>query len=135
MAQTNVVRGVATRKGRNAITQYRTRNGEHRQLVDSYEVSYHNTKVVAFTRSYENSTESPITTILLDTGGYKTVTTKRRMNQAANEFGLPYHVFQQNHSWYLLVGGETFDMPKAVKLVVREETGELLDAETIREVI
>jgi hypothetical protein len=45
--------------------------------------------------------------ILLDTGGYKTVTTKRKMNQAANQFGMPYDVFQKDWNWYVTWQGKT----------------------------
>lgn len=43
----------------------------------------------------------PDGTIVLDTGGWKTVTTKARMNQAFNEFGLPYGVSQKDGEWSL----------------------------------
>lgn len=39
--------------------------------------------------------------ITLNSGGYRTVTTKRKMCQAANEFGLDYSVFQKNHEWFV----------------------------------
>ena len=40
-------------------------------------------------------------TITLNTGGYKTVTTKRKMNQAADQFCLGYSVQQRDHKWYV----------------------------------
>lgn len=43
--------------------------------------------------------------IILNTGGYETVTTKRRMNQAANQFRLGFQVYQQNHVWYVDYAG------------------------------
>jgi hypothetical protein len=45
-------------------------------------VTYHNTDVVRFNDSI----------IELDTGGYYTATTARRMNEASDCFGLGYHV-------------------------------------------
>jgi len=54
-------------------------------------VTYHNTNVVCFTEK----------TIKLNTGGYATQTTKRRMNQAANQFGLNYEVIQRKGDWIL----------------------------------
>lgn len=39
--------------------------------------------------------------IVLNSGGWHTVTTKARMNQAANQYGLGYHVFQKDHKWYV----------------------------------
>lgn len=45
--------------------------------------------------------------ITLDSGGWETVTTKRKMNQAANQFALGYGVFQKDHKWFVtLPGGE-----------------------------
>lgn len=40
-------------------------------------------------------------TITLDTGGYQTVTTKRKMNQAAAQFRLGYSVWQRDYQWYV----------------------------------
>ena len=39
--------------------------------------------------------------VVLDTCGYHTNTTKTRINQAANQFGIPIHVFQKNFEWYV----------------------------------
>jgi RNase P/RNase MRP subunit p29 len=39
--------------------------------------------------------------ITLNTGGYETVTTKNRMNQAASEYGLGYYVYKARHQWYV----------------------------------
>ena len=54
-------------------------------------VGYHNTNVVMFDHE----------TVTLNTGGWSTVTTKLRMNQAANQFGLGYQVYQKNWSWFV----------------------------------
>jgi hypothetical protein len=59
----------------------------------SIAVRLHNTNVVTI----ENGT------ITLDSGGWKTVTTKARMNQVANELNLPYRVFQEDHSWFVRI--------------------------------
>lgn len=40
-------------------------------------------------------------TITLDAGGWHTVTTKRKMNQAANQFGLGYAVYQRKGDWFV----------------------------------
>ena len=45
--------------------------------------------------------------IVLDTGGWKTATTKTRMNQASNEFGLGYAVFQKRGEWFVNYKGAT----------------------------
>ena len=54
-------------------------------------VRYHNTDVVKF-----NSDE-----IVLNTGGWKTNTTKARMNQTSNVYGLGYRVYQIKGTWYV----------------------------------
>ena len=38
-------------------------------------------------------------TVTLNSGGYRTVTTKRKMVQAANQFGLGYTVSQRKGEW------------------------------------
>jgi hypothetical protein len=40
-------------------------------------------------------------TITLRTGGWRTVTTKRKMNQASRQFGLGYGVHQRKGEWYV----------------------------------
>jgi hypothetical protein len=41
--------------------------------------------------------------VILDTGGWRTVTTKLRMNQAANQFGLGFRVQQKDGEWIVWV--------------------------------
>lgn len=60
-------------------------------------VIYHATEVVKTTKDM----------IILNTGGWKTATTKARMNQASNQFGLGYQVYQKNHQWYINYDGQT----------------------------
>jgi len=69
-------------------------------------VTFHSTPVVTWVRDKD--------LVILDTGGWKTVTTKARMNQAANEFGLPYHVGQKDGAWFVTVtyaDGSMEDLP------------------------
>ena len=54
-------------------------------------VVYHSTPVVSFDNE----------TITLRTDGWTTGTTKTRMNQAANQFGLGFYVFQKDYTWYV----------------------------------
>lgn len=54
-------------------------------------VTYHSTRVVA----WENDI------ITLNTGGWRSVTTKRKMNQASNQFALGYSVYQKNGDWFV----------------------------------
>jgi hypothetical protein len=47
-------------------------------------------------------------TITLDSGGWETVTTKRKMNQAARQFALGFSVYQKRGKWYAVTPkGET----------------------------
>jgi hypothetical protein len=47
-------------------------------------------------------------TITLKTGGWKTRTTKHRMNQFANNFvNCRYSVYQKDHQWFVVTKTET----------------------------
>ena len=63
------------------------------------QVIYRNTAIVSVDNSSGN--------ITLNSGGYKSVTTKRKMNQASRQFNLGYSVFQKNFIWYVTYDGET----------------------------
>lgn len=39
--------------------------------------------------------------IRLDSGGYRTATTKRAMNQASNQFKLGFRVWQRDGDWFV----------------------------------
>ena len=39
--------------------------------------------------------------VQFDTGGYFTATTKTRMNQAMNQWGIPLHVSQESGEWFV----------------------------------
>lgn len=52
-------------------------------------VRLHNTDIVKLGNRY----------IELNSGGYKTVTTKRRMNEVLQADDQPYHVYQENYCW------------------------------------
>ena len=54
-------------------------------------VVYHNTEVVKVTKK----------SIILNTGGWFTSTTKTRMNQASNQFSLGYYVYQKDFNWFV----------------------------------
>ena len=60
-------------------------------------VRYHQTDIVESTQDF----------IVLRTGGWKSNTTKLRMNQAANQFNLGYRVYQRNFEWYVDYAGQT----------------------------
>ena len=65
-------------------------------------VKYHNTRVVAFSED----------AIMLDTGGWFTPTTKTRMNQTSNAFGLGFQVYQKNYEWFADYKGKTYEFTK-----------------------
>ena len=60
-------------------------SGEHMAVI------LHGTAVVSWDKN----------TISLNSGGWRTVTTKARMNQASNEYGLGYTVWQDRGEWYV----------------------------------
>ena len=60
-------------------------------------VRYHSTDVVSFDSSK----------VILRTDGWKTATTKARMNQTANEYNLPFSVFQDKGQWFVRVMNKT----------------------------
>lgn len=63
--------------------------------LDNIRVTYHSTDIVTVTKVKGKLR------ITLDTGGWFTPTTKTRMNQASNQFGLGYRVYQDKGSWYV----------------------------------
>ena len=82
MAQTQQVRGVATTV---------------RTVFAMTHVQYHDTIVVSFDQEH----------IRLDSGGWLTNTTKTRMNQASNQFGLGYTVYQKDYQWFVEFDNKT----------------------------
>ena len=69
--------------GKTATTIYH--NGTHTC------VKYHQTDVVKF-----NEHE-----IILNSNGWTTATTKARMNQTSNQFGLGFQVYQKDFNWFV----------------------------------
>ena len=63
-------------------------------------VTYHQTEVVKFDEI----------SIILNTGGWETNTTKKRMNQTSDLFNLGFSVFQKNWEWFLKYDGKTYLM-------------------------
>jgi len=76
-------------------------------------VLYHSTNVVKYNNDY----------IILNTGGYYSNTTKLRMNQASNQFGLGYKVYQKNYEWYVDYGGHTFHFDKNRIVLMTDDDG------------
>jgi len=59
-------------------------------------IYYHETPVVSFNADK----------IVLDSGGWRTVTTKRRMNEVSREFGLDFDVSQRDFRWFVTHKGK-----------------------------
>ncbi len=66
---------------------------------DMMRVRFHYTDVVSWNDS----------TIILNTGGWQTATTKSRMNQASRQFDLGYSVYAKNFGWFVRWGEQ--DIP------------------------
>jgi hypothetical protein len=56
-----------------------------------YKVVYHSTCIVKWNEDQ----------IILDNGGWQTATTKKKMNQAANQFNLGFQVYQEDFDWFV----------------------------------
>lgn len=69
-------------------------------------VRYHFTDVVKFSSMV----------IVLDTGGWYTPTTKTRMNQTSNYYGLGYYVYQKKGIWYVDFKDTTYVFKDGMKL-------------------
>jgi hypothetical protein len=59
-------------------------------------VTYHNTIVVKVSDDE----------IVLNSGGWQTSTTKRRMNQASLQYNLGFSVYQSDFCWYVSYNGD-----------------------------
>lgn len=76
-------------------------------------VRYHETDVVTFDAE----------TITLKTGGWRTATTKNRMNQTANQYDLRFIVYQEKFEWFVRTafhtipfGGDTLVLKRRMML-------------------
>jgi len=83
--QQTVGRTATTIKTENGITQ----------------VTYHSTVVVEF--NHEK--------ITLNSGGWRTATTKTRMNQTSNQFDLGFGVFQKDFDWRVYINRLDVSLP------------------------
>ena len=70
-------------------------------------VIYHSTKVVSFNSD----------TIVLNSGGYETKTTKDRMNQTAIEYYLDYMVYQKNYKWFVVYDKKCYPFQDNMQLI------------------
>lgn len=87
-----------------------TQIGRHATTVstsDGYtRVTYHSTDVVKFNERL----------IILNSNGWRTHTTKTRMNQASNQFGLGFTVYQKDFDWFVAYKGETYSYNDGITL-------------------
>lgn len=70
--------------------------------------------VVCYVRT--NIVKADADTVTLDSGGWQTVTTKRKMNQAANQFGLGYGVFQRKGEWFVTTRDGEFPFQDGMRI-------------------
>lgn len=88
----------------NKLSMYKTAIVES---ANGLSVVYHKTPIVSKNANGD---------ITLNSGGYESVTTKKKMNQAANQFGLGFGVFQKNYVWYVTYKGQTLEFYDGIKL-------------------
>lgn len=78
----------------NRLSNYATtisHDGNYNQVI------YHSTVIV----KWDNDA------IILNSGGWETVTTKRKMNQTAIQFKLGFQVYQEDYTWYVTYKNKT----------------------------
>lgn len=66
-------------------------------------------------------------TITLNHGGWKTVTTKRKMVQAANQFNLGYGIRQKDYEWFVITDKGEFKI-EGRKVIIDRATGNVTQA-------
>ena len=67
-------------------------------------VTLHSTDIVKF-----KHTGGFIEEIQLDTGGYNTTTTRRRMNEVSQAYGLGFPVYQKKYQLYVAYKGNDYE--------------------------
>jgi hypothetical protein len=72
-------------------------------------VTYHKTPVV---------TVDPDGTVTLNSGGWRSATTKTRINQAARQFNLRFSVHQRDFQWFVSVDPVAFGSPMIFDLSI-----------------
>lgn len=129
MAQQHEVRGVATSIRPTALFQCDVEGMDGLQLPDATVVRYHSTDVVAFTRLRNGRVA-----VVLNTGGYSTATTKLRMNQTSNQYGLGFGVYQKDWEWYLVDStGESRPFPGSAAYIELED-GKIVHSEGVKRI-
>jgi hypothetical protein len=70
------------------LSSYKTTIGS---TADGIAVRYCSTDIVVFNDR----------TVTLNSGGWRTATTKRKMQQASNQFRLGFGIWQEDYCWYV----------------------------------
>ena len=78
-------------------------------------VTFHNTAVVQVVNNRY---------VVLNSGGWLTPTTKRRMNQASEVYRLNFLVYQKNYTWYVKTPSTTAEF--ADHIVIDKVSGDIL---------
>lgn len=102
MAQNREFRGVA--------------RAVHTDAAGACHYLYHRTAVVAV---------HPNGAITLNSGGWRSTTTKLAMNQASNEAGLGFHVFARNRDWFVAYRGH--EIPFVDGMLLNEDRAKASD--------
>ena len=83
------------------------RIGKHATTVVDHDnivtVKYHKTTVFTWNRERN--------LVRLNSGDWKTMSTKTRINQSFNQFGLPLQVYQEKGEWYVRYTSDDATMP------------------------
>lgn len=69
-------------------------------------IQYHSTTVVKFNDKQ----------IVLNSGGWRTATTKTRMNQTSHQFDLGFSVYQKDFDWFVVYNGQTLEFVNGITL-------------------
>ena len=80
-----------------------TTNNTQIEQCDDYKttiVTLHSTDIVKIVR-HQNGGGHSWTDIYLDSGGYNTTTTRRRMNEVSQAFGLGFRVYSKKHQLHV----------------------------------
>ena len=84
------------------MAQTKRFTGRARRIVQECDGSigyyYHDTAV---------ATVYPNGSVILNSGGWRTVTTRTAINQAGNQSGLGFRVYQKNYAWFVTYRGAT----------------------------
>jgi hypothetical protein len=86
-------------------------NSVYGSLQGFMAVTYHSTRVVMWNHEQ----------IILNSGGWHSATTKLRMNQASNQYGLGFQVYQEKHLWWVKFGGKKHAFYDGITLLTNGE--------------